>query len=663
MCLVFSFVGIYTILSFSFLHNALFRSNETSESTKIMLDEFSIFSRAALNVSLFASQAPLTLANETKSMKIDPRSDETLLSSQGVNDTILSGGCTALRYNSKHWLESKRYGNINDPITSNPEFTQRLIVHLPHILSGNNESYRSLLIYSLCHEQSRFLNERWTYFSQSSSINNNNTFDKTVRLWAVRLLYMAIHYHQHRLAIPEAQARFNMRNDDNCKQQLQQRRIGSFDYECGDAKFIVMPLSGNGLGFNVRVLVASTFVLGLAFDRVVLFLNGAPETTCSDKNTPGCPWVTVSCDRRDFQCFFLPTSPCTVTIPQLLSVETYQLTTEDHRNLVVHHKPPKGHEDDKIWLLTGVNMDTLAARGTPKSARQRLGKYIDLLLSSVSRGDPRLSILQAAAKEANVTDPPRPVYNYLAATNKVRHAAVIYAMRPNYKIRSALDKILQDIVPNTFDAELSIGLPIRASDKCLYESECLTFDQHIQVLSLAWTDHLRRKQPADDMLAVPNERLRPTILFTSESNNVLEDQQNFVTNQTRQDQFKYRFDFLSNTRDVTPNSGFMKDVLRELRKRNSTADEMLLGAMSSLKFQLLPGISIGNCCSNFHILLNDFLMEGCGAASDHTFLCLNNYAQDKALNVCCGWHSQCIKDRKQYMEKRRPERQTNNNAV
>jgi hypothetical protein len=71
----------------------------------------------------------------------------------------------------------------------------------------------------------------------------------------------------------------------------------------------------------------------------------------------------------------------------------------------------------------------------------------------------------------------------------------------------------------------------------------------------------------------------------------------------------------------------------------------MLSAISSLKAQLLPRITIGNCCSNFHTLLNDFLSEGCGAASDNTFLCLQEN-EDPILRVCCGWHKKCIAEKK-----------------
>lgn len=69
-------------------------------------------------------------------------------------------------------------------------------------------------------------------------------------------------------------------------------------------------------------------------------------------------------------------------------------------------------------------------------------------------------------------------------------------------------------------------------------------------------------------------------------------------------------------------------------------DANMLSSMSSLKAQLLPRLSIGNCCSNFHTLLSDLLVEGCGAASENTFLCLNENP-NPLLRICCGWHMDC----------------------
>jgi hypothetical protein len=76
-----------------------------------------------------------------------------------------------------------------------------------------------------------------------------------------------------------------------------------------------------------------------------------------------------------------------------------------------------------------------------------------------------------------------------------------------------------------------------------------------------------------------------------------------------------------------------------------TADDMMVSALSSLLAQLGPvTLSIGNCCSNFHVLLNDLLLESCGAGSsgdyDHTFRCLQETA-NPMLMVCCGWRKEC----------------------
>jgi hypothetical protein len=76
------------------------------------------------------------------------------------------------------------------------------------------------------------------------------------------------------------------------------------------------------------------------------------------------------------------------------------------------------------------------------------------------------------------------------------------------------------------------------------------------------------------------------------------------------------------------------------------ADTIMIAALSSLKAQLLPRVSIGNCCSNFHVLLNDFLSEGCGAAYQNTFRCIQE-AQDPLLAICCGWHKECQMRKKQ----------------
>ena len=103
-------------------------------------------------------------------------------------------------------------------------------------------------------------------------------------------------------------------------------------------------------------------------------------------------------------------------------------------------------------------------------------------------------------------------------------------------------------------------LHFEASDKCTKESECLSFEQHMEVTSAFWKNHIdggNIKLPAVD----------PTVVFTTESTNVVKEQQAFVSEKDNA-KFPYKFGFITNTKDVTPDSGFMKDI-GELESLNS----------------------------------------------------------------------------------------------
>jgi hypothetical protein len=88
-----------------------------------------------------------------------------------------------------------------------------------------------------------------------------------------------------------------------------------------------------------------------------------------------------------------------------------------------------------------------------------------------------------------------------------------------------------------------------ASDKCIGESECLTFDQHMQITSDMWKRHQGATGITDD----------PTVVFTTESTSMLKEQQTFVAD-NGEAKYPFKFDFVTNTQDITPDSGFMKDI-------------------------------------------------------------------------------------------------------
>lgn len=88
-----------------------------------------------------------------------------------------------------------------------------------------------------------------------------------------------------------------------------------------------------------------------------------------------------------------------------------------------------------------------------------------------------------------------------------------------------------------------------ASDKCEGESECLSFDQHMQVASDMWQRHSN----------LTSTVAHPTVVFTTESKNMVKEQQAFVAENGEQ-KYPFNFDFVTNTQDATPDSGFMNDI-------------------------------------------------------------------------------------------------------
>jgi hypothetical protein len=197
-------------------------------------------------------------------------------------------------------------------------------------------------------------------------------------------------------------------------------------------------------------------------------------------------------------------------------------------------------------------------------------------------------------------------------------------------------RLLQETAPSL--SPYLIPLPLyfhvrTASDKCIGESECLSFYQHMEATTLLWQEHQN---------ATGTNNSNPAVVFTTEATGMVREQQDFARNTSLQRRdFNLSFSFLTNDKDVTPDSGFVNDIKKTMI---FTADESMLSAVTSLKLQLLPRVSLGNCCSNFHTLLNDFLVEGLGAASENTFKCLQQF-DDIRLRICCGWHRECIKSR------------------
>jgi hypothetical protein len=177
---------------------------------------------------------------------------------------------------------------------------------------------------------------------------------------------------------------------------------------------------------------------------------------------------------------------------------------------------------------------------------------------------------------------------------------------------------------------------LAASDKCHRESECLTFTQHMQALRAWWMKDHGSNGAAGVRQAV-------AVLFTSESDQMDLERLSYVNESIHNPHLHPppTFRFVTNERDARPNTGNSRYIahLASLRHVNMTADTVMLSAVSSIQFQLLAGSTMGNCCSNFHMLLKEMLEAGCGA-TDNSFYCMDRN-EDPALRVCCGWSNTC----------------------
>ena len=150
----------------------------------------------------------------------------------------------------------------------------------------------------------------------------------------------------------------------------------------------------------------------------------------------------------------------------------------------------------------------------------------------------------------------------------------------------------------------------------------------------------------------------PTVVFTSESKAVALDQIEFASNTTLQHTLERTFDFVTNLQDQHTDTGSARESWK-IRNQNVSNDENMLQTMTSLKLQLLPRYSLGNCCSNFHVLMADFLMEGCGKARDNTYTCLQEHPDPRFI-VCCSWKKGCPAKRQAKLDSQNKKNQTVN---
>ena len=401
-------------------------------------------------------------------------SHEALWSLMTSTESIESyfGRCPG-RISSDRWLVGPKFGNIHEELKD--DVIRQL--SLFYTATTSDDLLTSVLGQTLCYPQSQFRNVTApsipiSLLTNESGIDDSNT-DRIIRQWAVKLIYLSLYYHQHKYAIPEAEQRYRntILGDEgyNCLSQSQlteEYGVGRYDYECRGAKYIVMPLGGNGLGANVRGGMVPAMMIGLMTDRVVLFMNNIPTTSTNDTMAEyiNLDWPLASCSRKDYQCFFWPVSPCVLTENDILT-DTYYLNASESRKLIKRNEIPFYADDYKVWVWQTA-FQPIPKFHAPSADKLYVIAQELIQTTNLLKGyDPEL--LNRAVESILVDEGDRNVYNFAASTLKVQHTITMYMLRPHPQVAQKLNSILLDIIPRNFNPEYAIGLPVRGTVVCV----------------------------------------------------------------------------------------------------------------------------------------------------------------------------------------------------
>eukprot|EP00804_Cyclotella_cryptica_P011265 CCRYP_007761-RA/>CCRYP_007761-RA protein AED:0.11 eAED:0.11 QI:0/-1/0/1/-1/1/1/0/561 len=505
-----------------------------------------------------------------------------------VEDDILQLGAIGPFDNSQSWLNGPRFSNIEMNMTD--DLVLKLITDNSFGPTGLKSNRLHVLSQqTLCPNNSKFLHWDW------KGAHHERTVDAS---FVTSLMYGVIHDNQHKPARTEALARRKYPSHFGAL-----RRVGNYDYECEpDTKFIVFSIpSGRGFGMNFRAFGVEPLMLGVLMDRVALYIQPADEH-----------FFYSDCPRRDMQCFFMPLSPCVLTQQDMKNA--VRLTSEDiqhFRNTGNFSEPL--HSNMKVLVVTADNLNRHAYR-----LHETFGEKIAQIYlpdkktqNSHSANNTMLSKVQEF-----IADPKNQWLPW--------NAAMMYSLRPNAFLNTQLQLIWNKSVPSHFNPDFAIGIPIRDGDKCARESQCMSFDNYMQ---LALEMSVKRSK---ELYAGNNTNLTPEggnpykfIVLTSDTKGMTEQRFNYERDPS------FKFDFVVNADDIGQGHGKPKQY--------SDKDTVMVDTFAALKLQLTPETLIINSCSNFHKLIASFYL-GCGGGGKnggHLETLLEN--DNPKFRMKCAW--------------------------
>jgi hypothetical protein len=365
--------------------------------------------------------------------------------------------------------------------------------------------------------------------------------------------------------------------------------------------------------------VVNAVLMGIATGRITILLNSLTSKHSIPEGLHEELWLS-SCDRKDMQCSFLPTTPCVVTQENIdfdLVYVPEGVARHIRRRGIILNQTLAEYR----YLYTDSRVTPVPDKGVMGKVRGALTHQAKLLVDQVRRStnglpQEKFSVLDEALRrlEQGFVQPmDQGLYPYRNRNSAIHHAALLYVLRMQRKLQSRIDAKVKQILSRTphFDPSLSIGLPIRGSDKCWGESKCLNFSTYMDLSQDIWKERFETIAGAK----------KGTIVVTTEASDIASSSR------------LYQSDTLSivmNTDDTLQNTGRPRNP-----KYRYQADAIMESTLIALRLQLYAKVTVGNCCSNFHLLLFDLLYGGCGLSLEPP-QCLQE-AKDPKYHVCCSW--------------------------
>eukprot|EP00555_Chaetoceros_dichaeta_P011417 CAMPEP_0198259390 /NCGR_PEP_ID=MMETSP1447-20131203/8609_1 /TAXON_ID=420782 /ORGANISM="Chaetoceros dichaeta, Strain CCMP1751" /LENGTH=585 /DNA_ID=CAMNT_0043946779 /DNA_START=62 /DNA_END=1819 /DNA_ORIENTATION=- len=522
----------------------------------------------------------------------------------GINaNTTKKGGVFK---NSVKWLTGPRFSNAN----VSDDLVYDLIMGMPP-LSLVNRSELILSQQSICPADSKFLHWQAGDEKEDGKIEDSLVY---------RLMFLAIHEHQHRPARAEAFNRLKITTDTLSNVT---GKVGNFDYECDpDTKYFVNSLPNfAGFGFTFRHYGIEPIMLGLLTNRVSLNMH------LKVHGHPGSPKKKLfgfsSCERGDMQCMFMPLSPCTLTQEEIDNAVA--LPNEELLKLRDTGILNETYAKEKVLLIISGNHG-ITPKGVPQAFADKITSLYDASIKQLrDAGSSSKPWNLDEVSLHKVTD------RILNNTEMPWQSCLLYALRMNQSWRDKINNVIQKSIPEGFDRSSAIGLPIRDGDKCGSknngEMKCLKFPQYMQMAQEMALKRTKQRQNTTGRaytgkLTNSSINMYNTIVLSSDSKSILKARFNYTKNET------FPFEFIANDEDVGQGSGHpIKHLFWKI------TDEVMIATLASFKMQLMPETLILNMCSNSHRMLA-LLYRGCGR-NEVGYMEFTNENDNKMLRGKC----------------------------